>query len=224
MIIILKILLIVALFSIMGLLIPAAYSQNVPKDPNYVEAVSVAKECKKLVDQKTDLTEAEKTVAKRKCAIESTAKIVGNIERSVTRLQELQLKNLVQCETWYDNYKVVIDVESFKVLKPRQLVDDCIVLYNDEIWSYSEKDRSQKLLEKADELGLFKIAKIKAKIPQAGLPPLKQLEFGIPKTHVDCKQDYVLVYKISTRTPACISLESVDKLISRGWASLRLPN
>lgn len=216
-----RILLFIALFSLIGLITPA-FSQNVPGTAAYQEAVNTAKECKKAVDQDSTKTEAEKTVAKRKCSIESTKKIVGDIEAKTTRLDELRSKNLIQCETWYDHYQLT-DEKNFKILKPRQLADDCIVLYNDDIWNYTEKDRFKKILERANELDLFKIAKIKAKLPESGLPPFKQLKAGIPKTHVDCKEGFVLIFKITTKKPYCVDLDSAEKLFERNWGSLKLP-
>jgi hypothetical protein len=215
-----RLLLFIALFSLIGLITPA-FSQNQPSTSTYQEAVVTAKECKKAVDQDSSKTEAEKIVAKRKCSIESTKKIVGNVEAKSTRLYELQSKNLVQCETWYDHYQIT-DEKNFKILKPRQLADDCIILYNDEIWQYSGEDRFQKLLTYALELDLFKIAKIKAKLPESGLSPFKQLKAGIPKTHVDCKDGFVLIYKITTKKPYCINLDSVEKIFQRNWGTLKL--
>lgn len=204
-------------FALIGLFVPA-FAQSAPQ--TYSEVVDEAKLCKQLIQEDSTLTEAEKTVAKRLCANQAASKIVGDVEIKNKRLHELRLKNLVQCETWYDNYKVTTE-ETFKILKPRQLADDCITLYNDDIWSYKGKDRSQKLLERADELMIFEIVKIKAKFVEANLPPLKQTEKGIPKTHVDCRGDLVLIYKVLTKKPSCVKSDTADLLIERGWGTLR---
>lgn len=206
---------------VLGLIIPVHAQSTSPRIP-YSDAVKEATECKKAVDKDPSKTEAEKIVAKRKCASDSSSKTVGNIEGKNRRLYELRVKNLIQCETWFDNYKIAT-LENFKILKPRQLADDCIALYQDEIWSHKGNDRQQILLDKAEELGLFQVAKIKAQLPETVSPPLKQTTQGIPKTHVDCKEGFVLIYKIVNKRPACVILDSVDMLIQRGWGSLRLP-
>jgi len=205
--------------ALMVLIVPA-YAQNVPKTEAYFEIINEAKNCKKLVQENSSLGDAEKIVSKRLCSNQATSKIVGDVEIKNNRLYELRVKNLVQCETWHDNYKVTTK-DTFKILKPRQLADDCMTLYNDEIWNYEEKDRSQKILERANELKIFEIAKIKAQISEAGIAPLKQVELGIPNTHVDCKNDFILIYKIITKKPSCVKLDTADLLIERGWGTLR---
>lgn len=206
-------------FVLIGLFVPA-FAQNTSQTQTYVDIVNEAKTCKKLIQENSTLTDAEKIVAKRLCANQAASEIVGNVEIKDKRLHELRIKNLVQCETWYDNYKVTTP-ETFKILKPRQLADDCIDLYSSQIWNYEGKDRSQKLLERADELKIFKIAKIKSTFAEASLPPLKQLEKGIPKTHVDCKNDFILIYKVLTKKPSCVKLDSANMLLERGWGTLR---
>jgi len=202
------------------LLVTPAYAQNVPKTETYADIVNESKNCKKLIQDNSSLSDAQKIVNKRLCANQAASKIVGDLEIKNIRLYELQVKNLVQCETWYDNYKVTTK-DVFKILKPRQLADDCITLYNDGIWNYDGKDRSKKILELASELNIFEIVKIKAKIPEKGVAPLKQVELGIPNTHVDCKVDLILIYKSLMKKPTCVQLETANLLIERGWGTLR---
>ena len=209
------------LFATIGLFVPA-FAQNVPQTATYADAVNDAKNCRKMIQDDDKLSEVQKITAKRACSTEASKKIVGDVEIKNKRLHELKIKNLIQCESWHDNYKIST-LETFKILKPRQLADDCIKLYNDEIWNYKGKDRSQKLLDRADELSLFQIAKIKSQLSAKDLPPLKQVEEGVPKTHVDCKTDYVLIYKILNKKPSCVKIESANLLIARGWGSLTLP-
>ncbi len=215
-----KLVAIFVILLVVGLVVPVS-AQSTQRNPDYAAAVISAKECKQAVDKDLSLSEAEKLVLKKQCDRDATKKIVNEYESKTNREEELRIKNLIQCETWYDNYKVTT-IEKFRPLKPQQLVNDCIVLYKDDIWQYSAKDRFQKILDRANELGLFEIAKAKAVLDAGGLPPLKQIEQGIPKTHVDCKEQFVLVYKISTKKPACISLDSVDRVLQRGWGSLEL--
>lgn len=194
-------------------------AQNAPSQKKYEDVIATANNCKQIVDSNPDLTEAEKIVAKRKCASDGAKEFVGEVNSKNTRLQELKTKNMVQCETWYSQYRIAT-LENFKVLKPVQLANDCIKLYNDPIWEYSDDDRLKKLLERADDLKLFQIAQIKANLFSI-LPPPKQVEKGIIPSHVDCKSDMILIYKILTKEPACVSLKSVDKIIQRNWGSLQ---
>jgi len=206
---------------LVGFLLVPTEAQNVSKNPEYTEAVKLAKECKKEIDSNATMTEAEKTVAKRNCGTESVKKIVGDTGSAISKLNKLHIKNLIQCESWFDSYKLIPE-ENFKTQKPRQLADDCITLYKDQVWEYSNPDRLEILLERANELGLFQVAKIKATLPESVLPPLQQLEKGIPKTHIDCKKDFVLIYKIITNKPGCVSLDNVERIIARGWGTLTI--
>ena len=215
-----KIIFIVAIVGVLGLIIPTQIeAQTSPSQKKYEDVINATNECKKLVDSNQDLTEAEKIVAKRKCASTGAKEIVGEVNSKITRLQELKTKNMIQCENWYSQYKIAT-YENFKVLKPAQLADDCIILYNDPIWEYSGKDRFNKLMDKADELDLFKIAKIKADLFII-YPPAKQIKYGIIPSHVDCKEGKILIYKITTDEPACVKLDSVDKILKRLWGYLK---
>lgn len=215
-----KILLMIALFATLVLFIPTQIdAQSAPSQKKYENIIITTNECKKTVDSNPDLTEAEKIVAKRKCASDGAKEFVGEVNGKNTRLQELKIKNMIQCETWYTQYKIAT-LENFKVLKPVQLASDCITLYNDPIWKYSENDRLKKLLERVDELQLFQIAQIKAELFGI-LSPIKQVEKGIPPSHVDCKSGMILIYKITTKDPTCVNLKSVDKILQRNWGSLQ---
>lgn len=215
-----NILLLVAFVAVSGLLIPAQIdAQTAPSQKKYADIVSKTTECKKVVDSNSNLTEAEKLVAKRKCTTDGAKEFVGEVNSKNKRLEELKTKNMLQCETWYMHYKIAT-LENFKVLKPAQLAEDCIALYSDPIWEYSGNDRFEKLIQRADDLGLFKIAQIKAELFII-FPPAKQVEHGILPSHVDCKAGKVLIYKVSTGEPACVKLDSVDKIIKRLWGSLK---
>ncbi|BDQ30469.1 hypothetical protein NZNM25_08880 [Nitrosopumilus zosterae] len=49
-------------------------------------------------------------------------------------------------------------------------------------------------------------------------PPLKQIKHGIPIDEIQCKDDFVQVFKKSNNSPACVSLDTKAKLMQRGWA------
>ena len=215
-----NILFFVAVVALGGLFFPTHIdAQTAPSQKRYADAVNEATECKKNIDSNPNMTEAEKVVSKRKCSSDSAKKYVGEVTNKDRRLQELKTKNLIQCETWYSSYTIATR-ENFMVLKPVQLAKDCIVLYNDPIWEYKEKDRFEKLMQKSSELGLFKMAQIKADLFKV-FPPAKQVERGILPSHVDCKEGKILIYKISTGEPACVKLNSVDKILKRLWGYLK---
>ena len=45
-------------------------------------------------------------------------------------------------------------------------------------------------------------------------------EEGVTVNDIPCRNDYVLVVKSSTQTPACVTLETKEKLIQRGWTEI----
>lgn len=48
--------------------------------------------------------------------------------------------------------------------------------------------------------------------------PLRQFKQGIPAQDVQCYPDFHLVLKTEDKSPACVNLGDVDKLIEHGWA------
>ena len=48
--------------------------------------------------------------------------------------------------------------------------------------------------------------------------PQKQLELGITKERVQCREGLHLVFKFTDNKPACVSIDSIPKLVTRGWA------
>lgn len=53
-----------------------------------------------------------------------------------------------------------------------------------------------------------------------GISPKAQMEHGVNLSNVICRQGFELMMKTSDKSPACVSLESTEKLIARGWGSL----
>lgn len=53
------------------------------------------------------------------------------------------------------------------------------------------------------------------------LPPLVQLNYGVPAKDVKCKQGLQLVIKAEDGSPACVKPDTAQKLIERGWGTLR---
>ena len=50
------------------------------------------------------------------------------------------------------------------------------------------------------------------------ISPKKQLELNIMKSKISCKQGFFKVIKTSDDSPACVKLNSVEKLVEKGWA------
>lgn len=48
--------------------------------------------------------------------------------------------------------------------------------------------------------------------------PLKQLQRGVLDTDVRCAQGFVLIFKTTDVSPACVKPSTEDKLVARGWA------
>ncbi len=49
------------------------------------------------------------------------------------------------------------------------------------------------------------------------LPPMKQIEHGVKLNEIICKENMQLIFK-PNNSPACVKLETAEKLIERGWA------
>ncbi|MGI0056043.1 MAG: hypothetical protein ACREAK_01580, partial [Nitrosarchaeum sp.] len=50
--------------------------------------------------------------------------------------------------------------------------------------------------------------------------PLKQFKTGISIKDIQCRNDLILVIKLSNSIPACVKPNTSDKLLERGWAEL----
>lgn len=48
--------------------------------------------------------------------------------------------------------------------------------------------------------------------------PLTQIQLGTNPTDIRCTSDFVLIFKSSDDSPACVKPETKEKLIERGWA------
>ena len=49
-------------------------------------------------------------------------------------------------------------------------------------------------------------------------PPLKQMNVGIGALDVSCKTYFQLVLKTTSNLPACVSSDTANELVKRGWA------
>jgi hypothetical protein len=55
-------------------------------------------------------------------------------------------------------------------------------------------------------------------------PPNQQLKNNIAPADISCKIDFVLIFKASDKSPACVKSTSAEKLIERGWGIHVLPD
>ncbi|MCV0367677.1 MAG: hypothetical protein K5798_10510 [Nitrosopumilus sp.] len=55
-------------------------------------------------------------------------------------------------------------------------------------------------------------------VENQSVSPLKQIRHGIPIDEIQCKDEFVQVFKKSNNSPACVSLDTKEKLMQRGWA------
>ncbi len=62
------------------------------------------------------------------------------------------------------------------------------------------------------------IDKMKVTVDISSLPPLKQYKAGVPVNEIQCKNGFVQAIKQSDNSPACVTLETKQRLIERGWA------
>jgi len=53
--------------------------------------------------------------------------------------------------------------------------------------------------------------------------PLKQLKDGITPGNVQCNSGFKLIFQSKTNSPACVTLETKQRLIDNGWAKYTFP-
>ncbi len=50
-----------------------------------------------------------------------------------------------------------------------------------------------------------------------GLPPLKQFKLGMDESMIQCHSGFQLMVKKENGQPACVKIESANKLFARDW-------
>jgi predicted secreted protein len=60
-------------------------------------------------------------------------------------------------------------------------------------------------------------------VPGVTLAPLKQLKTGVSTDKIQCRNNLELIFK-NNNSPACVKLESIPKLIKRGWLTVETKN
>ncbi len=137
-------------FSLVGMIIPA-HAQDPRMDEREEQFREDVRICKADVDSK-ELTEAEKTVAKRNCERELSIRY-DNINNDFIEQADIRakLQNIQRCEDWHPQYRYLTE-DQFKIQKTESVVRDCFLLYKDSIWSFVGEDRQYKLLERLGEI------------------------------------------------------------------------
>lgn len=128
------------------------YAQNVHFDEDEEKIRAEILECEDKIMANDSLTDASKTVEKRECSSEIRKKYA---ETALTfELQDemkIRLQNLQKCEDWHSQYQFLDEV-NFKIQKNAQMVQSCISLYNDPLWTYAGEDRIEILSDKLETI------------------------------------------------------------------------
>jgi len=128
------------------------YAQSVNLDESEEKIRAEINECEDEISNDDSLTEATKTVQKRECSSQIQKKYA---ETALTFEQQdemrVRLQNFQKCEDWHSQY-TFLDEANFKIQKNAQMVQSCIVLYNDPLWTYAGDNRAQILSEKLDTI------------------------------------------------------------------------
>jgi len=70
---------------------------------------------------------------------------------------------------------------------------------------------------KNQKLGLWNSNIFYQQVP----PPLKQMKLGILPEDIQCNEGFQLIFKFGDDIPACVSSDTVSKLIVRGWGRIQ---
>jgi hypothetical protein len=128
------------------------YAQNLHLDEGEEKIRAEINECEEKINADESLTEASKTVQKRGCSSEIRKKYA---ETALTFEHQdemkIRLQNLQKCEDWHSQYKFLDEV-NFKIQKNAQMVQSCITLYNDPLWTYSGDDRGEILSDRLETI------------------------------------------------------------------------
>jgi hypothetical protein len=128
------------------------YAQNIHLDEGEEKIRAEISECEDKISEDESLTEASKTVQKKRCSSEIRNKYA---ETALTFEHQdemkIRLQNLQKCEDWHSQYKY-LDEANFKIQKNAQMVQSCITLYNDPLWKYAGADRGEILSDRLETI------------------------------------------------------------------------
>jgi len=126
------------------------YAQNIHYDEGEEKIRAEIIECEDKIMSDDSLTDASKTVQKRECSSEIRKKYSETaLTFELQNEMKIRLQNLQKCEDWHSQYKFLDEV-NFRIQKNAQMVESCIVLYNDPIWTYSGENRAEILSDKLE--------------------------------------------------------------------------
>ena len=128
------------------------YAQNIHLDEGEEKIRAEINECEDKISEDDSLTDASKTVQKRECSSEIRKKY-AEIALTFEQQDEMKIKlqNLQKCEDWHSQYKF-LDEANFKIQKNAQMIQSCITLYNDPLWTYVGENRAEILSEKLETI------------------------------------------------------------------------
>jgi len=81
--------------------------------------------------------------------------------------------------------------------------------------------KTSPIADASEDLSELEIGKIPNEVEKIIPPPLKQMKLGIKLGHIICDEDKIPTWNVHNK-PACVYPESENKLLTRGWAKLRL--
>jgi len=102
--------------------------------------------------ENSELTFAEKEVAKRNCVTQIHNYYVeftndhNEIAKWKSNVQDIQ-----KCGDWYQEY-IYLDYEQFIIKKTVDLIPYCVSLYESDVWNYDGSDRTSVLVSALDEM------------------------------------------------------------------------
>ena len=127
-----------------------AFAQNTHLDEEDETIRAKIIECEDKISNDVSLTVASKTVQKRNC-FSKIPKIYAEITLTHEDQDKMKIKlqNLQKCEDWHSQY-TFLNEDNFKIQKNAQMVQSCITLYNDPLWTYDGDDRKKILVDRLD--------------------------------------------------------------------------
>jgi hypothetical protein len=128
------------------------YAQNISLDETDEKIRLEIIECEDKITENDSLTDASKTVQKRECSSEIRKKYAETaLTFELQHEMKIRLQNLQKCEDWNSEFQF-LDEANFKIQKNAQIVQSCILLYNDPLWKYTGDDRAQILSDKLEAI------------------------------------------------------------------------
>ena len=129
-----------------------AYAQNISNDPQDILIKNLIAECKDKIQNDDSLSEAEKTVQKRNCVTEITNQNTNvNYNHKLAAEYKAKVQDMQKCQDWYPHYKLLSE-EQFRIQKNQDILANCLIMYNHEVWEYHGEDRMDILVQTLEEI------------------------------------------------------------------------